>query len=181
MQEPHRTKVFVENLDRANQIKALIYSNNKTIDLTETIGSPRIGAILDSTASGSSYASALLEANFEEFTQRFVKDKGLKHMKIKKFLSNDRLSSFYVGRLQTMHDNSVSVRNCTLSGLMAALSEKIIRDLIPLECGHDFKSASQTLLRASSKLSFIGAILDKDFIPENALFNEKDHTHRNFY
>lgn len=160
---------YVNHLDKTNQIKALMFSNNHTVNLAETMESHRIAAILKSTAQTSYYAHILNTKNFRRFSSLFSKDIGLQHLKIKKFTSRNKEKEFFVARLKTLRNNSISVRGCTIPALMACLSDKTVRDLMAAEFGCPQASAAQTLLIASSKLATISRILDVGFIPEDKL------------
>ncbi len=160
---------YIRYLDRANQIKALIFSNNKTVNLADTMNRSRIGAILTSTARTSYYAQCLSTAKFHLFSEIFLQEAGLRKIQIRKFVSTNQRDAFYVARIQTMHNNSIRVRSCTIKGVIAALSEKTLRDLVTIEFGSPYKGAAQKLLRISSRLSSISAIMDMSFIPRHHL------------
>ena len=160
---------YVESLDKTNQIQALMYSNNTTIDLSDTLDRDRIGGLIKSTAHISRFAFDLNTKNFERFAAFFCKDFELESFKIKKFISKRQETEFYIGKLQTRYNNFVRVRACTLTGLTAALSDKTLTDLITMEFGHSYNNSAHTLLNASSKLSTISRILDENFIPERKL------------
>ena len=158
---------YVESLDKTNQIQALMYSNNATLNLAETLDRDRISGLIKSTARISRFAFDLHTKNFERFAWFFCKDFDLESFKIKKFVSKRKETAFYIGKLQTRYHNSVRVRACTLPRLVAALSDKTLTDLITMEFGHSYNNSAHTLLNASSKLSTISRILDENFIPEN--------------
>lgn len=160
-------KTYIWHLDRANKIRALSYSNNKTVNITETLDRRKVGAILKSTARNSFHAYNLHASDFTKFTSLFAEDNGLKCLKIKRFLSNDRLNTFYVGRIKTHSDNQISVRAGNIPKLMGALSDSLVRDLVTLEYG--CKSSAGGLLMASFRLKNLSRILDEDFVPENIL------------
>ena len=160
---------YVESLDKTNQIKALMYSNNATINLAETMDYERIASLLKITARISRCAFDLRTKNFDRFSKIFCKDFDLSSMKIKKFTSSHKENEFYLARIQTQYNNSVCVRACTLTGLTAALSDRTLRDLMTMEFGHSHNNSAHSLLNVSAKLSTISHILDQNFIPEHKM------------
>lgn len=160
---------YITSLEKANQIKALMFSNNQTVDLTETLDSEKLCAILKSTALLSRHAHDLKNLDFERFCDVFVGEFDLKKIKIKQFTSGDHKDAFFIARIQTQHDNGICVRACTLTGITMAMSDRTIRDLITMEFGHQFEGSAHNLLRLSSKLSSISYILDDDFVPSRKL------------
>ncbi|MGB0720217.1 MAG: hypothetical protein ACPGRX_07070, partial [Bdellovibrionales bacterium] len=160
---------YIASLEKATQIKALMYSNNTTINIAETLDSAKLSPILQSSAMLSRYAYDLRHGHYERFCEAFAEEYTLKGVKIREFVSKDKKNDFYVARIQTIHDNSVCVRGCTLSAVMAALSERAIRDLITMEFGHKFEASAQNLLRASTRLSKLSWILDDNFSPTRQL------------
>ncbi len=160
---------YVESLDKANQIKALMYSNNATINLAEIMDDERVASLIETTASISRCAFDLHTHNFERFSKMLCQKFDLKNVKIKKFRSRRKENELYLARIQTRYNNSVCVRACTLTGLTAALSERTLRDLITMEFGHSYNNSAHSLLNVSSKLATISHILDQNFIPERKL------------
>ncbi len=160
---------YVESFDKTNQIKALMYSNNATINLAETMDYERINSLIKITARISRCAFDLQTKNFKRFSRVFCKDFDLKNVKIKKFTSSYQSNELYLARIQTHYNNSVCVRACTLTGLTAALSDRTLRDLITMEFGHNYSNSAHSLLQVSSKLTTISHILDPSFIPEHKL------------
>jgi hypothetical protein len=164
---------YVEALDKTNQIKALMYSNNMTTNLADTMEIERIAPIIENTAKISRYAFDLQIVEYDHFAQLFCGDFELKALKIKKFIPTTSDNSFYIARMQTRYNNSIAVRRCTLPGLIAALSEHTLRDLITMEFGHRYQNSAQNLLNASARLATLSRVLDEHFIPECHLRNTK--------
>lgn len=157
---------FVEQLNKTHEIKALILSNNGTIKLADTIDPKLVGGIIKNSVRLAKYAHELSHHSFSNFSRKFSKEFELKKLKIKTITHNDHEQLLFVARLQTLHDNSVCVRACTLEGLLSVLSERTLRDLITMEFGHQYQNSAFNLMRLSAKLSKIGNILDENFIPE---------------
>ena len=159
-------KAFVEQLNKAHEIKALILSNNETIKLADTIDAKLVGGIIKNSARLAKCAHELSHHSFSNFSRRFIKEFEVKKLKIKTIKNNGEDQILFVARLQTLHNNSVCVRACTLEGLLSVLSERTLRDLITMEFGHQYQNSAFNLMRLSAKLSKIGNILDENFIPE---------------
>jgi hypothetical protein len=160
---------YVSALDKTNQIKALMYSNNTTTNLADTMDMERVAAIIETTTKISRYAYELKMMEFERFAGHFCSDFALKTLRIKKFTARNQETLFFVGRIQTQNNNSVCVRGCSMPALMAALSDRTLRDLITMEFGHRFENSAQNLLNVSSKLSTLSRVLDDNFIPAKRL------------
>lgn len=163
---------YIQSLEKANQIRALMFSNNQTLDLTQTLDGERLSAILKSTATLSRHAHDLQALRFDRFCDALVGEFNLKKIKIKQFISGDETNAFFIARIQTQHDNGICVRACTLTGMTMAMSDRTIRDLITMEFGHQFEGSANNLLRLSSKLSSISHILDSNFVPAERISSE---------
>ncbi|MGH1399037.1 MAG: hypothetical protein ACRBCT_07475 [Alphaproteobacteria bacterium] len=165
---------YIRSFDKTCQIKALMYSNNRSIDLSDVMEAARLKAMLRNAARTSRYAYDLGQDNLKRFCKGFARDFDFKAINIKHFTSGDGRQTFFVARLHTRHDNSVCVRACSLSGIMAALSQRTLHDLITMEFGHRFGASADNLLIAASKLSAISYILDENFIPKREISPQND-------
>jgi hypothetical protein len=162
---------YVRYLDRANQMKALIFSNDQTVRLAETVDEKMLASILQSASRLSYYAYSLTQKNFSLFSELFTYERGLKNVRVKTFQSKAHSTVFYAARIETMHNNAVCVRGCTLPGIMSALSEKTTHDLLTMEFGQQYSHSAQRLLRTSSQLSAISMkkrIKRNDITPHSA-------------
>ena len=157
--------LYIETLEKTTQIKALMFSNNITNDLSEIFDDSRLVAILEEAARLGRYSFDLKQNKFYRFGHFFCEDLRLKRIQIKHISGIDPKDSFYVAKLKTEHDNVVSSRACTLHGVMKDLSDKTLRDLITAEFGHQFDGSAHNLLTVSSKLATISHILDERFVP----------------
>ncbi|NCT40702.1 MAG: hypothetical protein GW778_03455 [Alphaproteobacteria bacterium] len=164
-------RTYVGFLDKASQINALMVSNNSTVNLAETMPLRHVAPIFQSIGVISRHAFDLHILDLPRFSERFAQEYGLKSINIKPFKSRDCENAFFIARLQTLHDNCISVRACTLGGIMGALSESTLRDLMTMEFGHRYNGSAQNLLNASSKLSSLSYILDESFVPEMKVFS----------
>ncbi len=156
---------YVELLEKATQIKALIFSNHQTIDLADMFDAGKLKELLKPAFLLSRYAFDLDTKRYHRFCRLFCEDHALKSVKIKRFISEDGSNEFFIARIQTQHDNGIIVRGCTMAGLTAALSDRTLRDLITMEFGHRFEGSAQNLLRVSSQLSTLSCLLDEVYCP----------------
>ncbi|MCB1652046.1 MAG: hypothetical protein KDI46_08340 [Alphaproteobacteria bacterium] len=161
---------YLQYLDKTNQIKALMFSNNQTVNLAETLDKKRIPAILKHTTRTSLYAYMLQKRRYREFSYHFASDAGIQDIEIKKYTSaTNPGKNFYVGRLKTKQNNIVSARGNDIPELFASLSDRTIKDLIAIELRCTHENAAQALLNASTKLGTISRVLDKAYHPAETL------------
>ena len=161
---------YVQLVEKASQINALMFSNNATVKLMDTMRLERLQPIIKNIVKLSRHAYDLQTLNLDRFCHFFADEFDLQSVKIKKFTSrNENNSAFFIARMLTHHDNGISVRACTMTGIMAAMSDRTLRDLITMEFGHRFKGSAHNLLNASSKLSSLSYILDENFVPESKI------------
>lgn len=162
---------YIELLEKASQINALMMSNNRTIDLSQTMALQHVAPLLHNVAGISRHAFDLQNLRLRRFCIAFQQEYDLKSFKIKKFVSGDQENTFFIARMQTKNDNGICVRGCTMTGIMAAMSDRTLRDLITMEFGHRFENSAQNLLNASSKFSSLSYILDEHFIPRSKVLD----------
>lgn len=160
---------YVELLEKACQINALMVSNNATVNLADTMELRYISPIIHSVGDLSRHAFDLQSLSLKRFGEMFSEEFDLKSVKIKLFEPKDDTPAFFIARMQTHHENGFCVRSCSLPGLMAAMSDRTVRDLITMEFGHRFEGSAHNLLNASSKLSSLSLILDDDFVPKQKI------------
>ena len=159
-------RAYLENLEKITQIKALMFSGNATIDLSESFDHPRLIAILENCARIARYSFDLQTNKFHRFSHYFCKDQMIDRVQIKKISSLDPSASFYVAKLKTLNAKSVTTRACTVPTILRNLSEQVIRELITGEFSYPFQNSSHNLLNLSSILSILSRVLDENFIPE---------------
>lgn len=163
---------YVKLIEKTSQINALMFSNNQTINLAGTMNEKHLTAIIQNVSVLSRHAFDLQSFALKRFCQSFAHEHNLKSVKIKQFMPRDLDSGFFIARLQTHHDNNISVRACTLAGLMTSLSDRTLNDLMTMEFGHRFEGSAHNLLNASSKLSSLSYILDEDFMPKSKVLQQ---------
>lgn len=162
---------YVVSLDKTNQIHALMFSNNATLNLTETMDLTRIKVMVDATARLSRYAYDLSCGDLYRFTTAFAADFNLHHVEIRHFAPNTASgnAAFYAATIQTQHHNAITVRGHNLVRLTGQMAERTLHDLITMETGHFYSNSAQNLLNMASKLALISQILDEDFVPARLL------------
>jgi hypothetical protein len=163
------TLAYVQFFEKATQINALIFSNNNTLDLSETFDDKRLVAILEDSAKLARYALDLKRRKFKKFCEDFCQEYELHTMEIKRIGGRVPGTAFYTAMIRTKNLNEISVRSPSVSRIMTMLSDKTMQDLLTVEFGHHLGTSAHTLLTASSKLSALGRILDSEFNPENVI------------
>lgn len=164
-----RPDLYVRILEKTSQIKALVYSNNTTINLSETMDDKRLSAILMSAATLARYGYDLMEDNFSRFAETFGHDFSLRKIELHCIAQKNDSSLPFAARLETRRSNEVKVQAATLPALLLALSDQIIRDIITLEFGYGEQSTAHLLLSMTSKLSELSFILNDRFSPEKKI------------
>lgn len=157
--------MYIENLEKTTQIKALMFTGNMTADLSDSFDDARLPSILEDSARLARFSFDLRQRRFHRFGHYFCESHGLKRLQIRKMQGTAMHEPFYIGKLSTPNNNAVSVRACSLHRLLKELGDATLRDLITAEYGHPFQSAAYDLLAVSSKLSTISHVLDEHFVP----------------
>ena len=161
--------LFIEHLEKATQIKALLLSANKTVKLCETIVPEKLSAIAKSVSKLALNSYDLKTDNLEKYSRLIKRSYGLAHFEIVR-ISYDKISdSYFKAKIISCKNNQVIVRDENLHRLLRKLSEKIISDLIPLEYSSRSNACTDQLLRLSTRLSVMGKIVDSHFFPEKYL------------
>lgn len=177
-----RPDIFVRILEKTTQIKALVYSNNTTINLAETLDRQRLPPILQSAGMLARYGFDLEEENFLRFAELFARDFSLKSIGLHKVASatSNGPEIHYDAQLETRLSNEVKVRATTLPALLLALSDQIIRDVITLEFGYGQQNTAHLLLSMTSKLSELSFILNDRFVPSRKILNTREEAKNPF-
>ena len=169
---------FVQAISKTNQVKALMYSQNQTADLTEALTTDRLGGIIHATALVSKLAVDLEQAHYHRFTRLFCKSFDLENLKITQFQSHSRNTSLFSARIYTKNGNSTLARADSLPNLLNSLAHNVLHDLMITESRYHLGGCAQSLLNIASKLSTIACVLDTNFIPEHKVERlEKLKTH----
>ncbi|GJL84551.1 MAG: hypothetical protein DHS20C02_03260 [Micavibrio sp.] len=156
---------YAAHLEKTTQIKALMFSDCTTIDLTKTFDTQKITAIVRSAAIFAGYALDLERHHFRRFSRGFRQSCSLGEVYINSLYQEDPNTEFFKGFVKTKQGNAVCADGSSLTNILADLSDKIVQDLIAMEFGENHRRTAHKLLGASFKLSTTSRILDKNFIP----------------
>lgn len=155
---------FSELILKAQRIKALQYSNNKTIQLSETVNDRMLPWILAASARLARYACDLRRDKFGEFNAMFLKDnKNLAHFEVRKITGYDSSSIFYVAEAKTASGNKVSASAPALHAIMSYLADRFVKEILPLEGNEE--TSGDSALRIAQTLSILSQILNDKFDP----------------
>lgn len=162
-------QAFIEKLEKLAQIKALVLSNNQTINLNDILACDRLHGILENNTSIANKSNYLQNHHFKKFTC-FLKEKhGLEEFQIKSLCCAKSGTSYFRALLKTFKGNEITVRDITLSGLTRKISEAITYDLIAREFSFSIGGPADNLLILSTKLKLLSRLLDPYFYPEKML------------
>ncbi len=167
---PHE---YVRLLEKTSQLRALMLSNNQTVDLAETLEEGRLCAILGTAASTARFCFDLKREKFKRFAKYFCRDYGLRSLLIEHLSGYDPQSAFYHAVLTTQQGNVTQARGTSLSIMLSVLAENVIQDLLTKEFGYNLNGGAHALLRISHKLSVLGCILNDAFVPSEKLIDCK--------
>ena len=162
---------FVHNFDKSSKIKALIFSNNKTVRLAQTLDHERLMAILPNIERLTRYACKLKNEQFREFSKAFCQDFALQALHIRKTEGGNGCDFYHAG-VTSIHNHSIEARATSLHGILRETATKVMHDLVMMEYGFSHHGSAHNLLTVSSKLSTLSRILNEDYIPEFQLAPE---------
>jgi hypothetical protein len=168
---------FVRLFEKTTQIRAIMLSNNQTIDLSETLDESRLCAILTTVASTARYCFDIESQKFKRFAKYFCNEYQVRSIEIGKIAGYDPESAYFYSRLTTQHSNTAEARAASIPALLSSLSEHVIQDLLTKEFGYNLQAGAHSLLRVSHKLSVISCILNDSFVPANKLVERKKQPH----
>lgn len=166
-------KLFVHQLEKATQIKALILSSNSTIKLCETIVPEKLTTIAKSVSRLALNSFDLGNNRISKFSDILRRGFGLKQLEIS-YIEHSSSQPYYKAKIVSKRDNCVVVREDTIEETLKKLSESIVSDLIMRELSAHNDLNSQKLLNLSTRLSVIAKILNNEFIPSRFIANFDD-------
>lgn len=166
--------LFVHQLEKATQIKALTLSNYTTIKLCETIVPEKLAAIAKSVSRLALNSFDLSNNDVGRFSNVLRRGFGLKEMDISYIDHSASGDPYYKAKIVTKKDNCIVVRDSSLPVTLKKLSDGIVSDMIMREFTSHTDQNSQKLLRLSTRISIISKILNESFIPERFLTNRID-------
>ncbi|MFP4312738.1 MAG: hypothetical protein ACLFR0_00305 [Alphaproteobacteria bacterium] len=167
-------RLFVHQLEKATQIKALILSNNQTIRLCETIVPDKLITIAKSVSRLALNSYDIGNNRISRFTDILRRGFGLKILEISYIDHNSSGQPYYKAKIVSQKDNCIVVREDTISDTLKKLSEYIASDLIIRELTAHSDHSSQKLLKLSTRLSVIAKILNDSFVPAKFMINQPD-------
>lgn len=162
--DARHARAYVQCIEKSCQIKAMLLSNNETINLVATLENERLYQILSSVTYLSELAFDLQTKKLNTFCSHIEANYNLESLFIKRMACHRSKSIYYKARLETIRGNEAIARAPTLPATLRLLSEYIIQDILP----HEFtteENYTSALLTISSKLSLISRILDQQYIP----------------
>lgn len=166
---PRNVPSYTTYLEKINQIKALMYSNSRTVNLTRTLGRMRLSAIVQGDSLTAWYAYDLSRHRFADFSENFRTAFDLEQVYINQLRATGPADGhdYYAGTIKSRSGNMVSARAPTLPALLYLLAERTAQDLAGTEYRSD--TAAQKLLSASLVLNTTARALDENFIPDSRI------------
>ncbi len=160
--------LFIQHLEKATQIKALMLSSNETIKLCQTIVPEKLTAIAKSVSKLALNSYDLGTERITNFTKLIRRSYGLKEFEIS-YIDHESSGAkpYYKAKIVSCRDNCVVVREDTMHQILKKLSEKILSDLIALEFSSRNNNCSEQLLRLSARINVMSKIIDDRFDPAN--------------
>lgn len=162
---------FAHNFDKSSKIKALLFSNNSTVRLSNTLEGERLLAILPNIETLTRYACKLKNEQFRDFCTGFARDYVLQSIYIRKTEGTNG-SNFYSAGVTSIHNHAIEAQANSLHGILRETATKVMHDLVMMEYGYSHHGSAHNLLTVSSKLSTLARIVNDDFIPEFHLAEE---------
>lgn len=159
---------YVETLEKTTQIEALMLSNNTDLDLSAVYTDSRLLPILQGSVQIAAFGIDLKHQRFNRFAAMFCESFGLKTLGLKRTQYLKTQKNFYFAHMVTCYNNKTLASGHSLHGVMKALSEQTLSDLMASEFSHHTQNAAHNLLMVSSKLAILSRVLDKCFIPQNS-------------
>ncbi len=162
-------RAYIDDINKATQIYALMFSNNTQIELVEILKGPRLKSIVKNAARLARYSYDLKSYDFPRFTEKFCTHFSLKDIEVRKIYGRTKEEDFYVAKIKTKKDNAAAAISESLHGIMKDLSEKTVQDLIVAEYGGFNQREAQNLLTVSTNLATISRILNTEFSPHRRI------------
>lgn len=161
--------LFINQLEKATQIKALMLSNNHTIRLCQTIVPDKLAAIAKSVSKLALNSFDLSIGNTEKFSKLIRRSYNLKEFEIQRIEHDSSIQPYYKAKIVSCKDHCVILREDNLHQALKELSERILSDLIALEFSSKTNVCSEQLLRLSTRLNVMSKIVNEKFFPEKFL------------
>lgn len=166
---------YVTALEKSAQIQALIFSNNKDINLTNILNGIQLKAMLETCAFFSEQSYLLKREKFNNFEMLFKDSYPIKSLNIQKRPGFQKDNYFYTAHLKTHENNHVKAQAGSVHRLLQELSEEVTRDFFEKEPSHLIQKNIQNVLAMTSNISMVSQILNDHFIP-SAKISARRHT-----
>ena len=160
---------YVNDINKATQIYAMMISNNETVDLSNVLDGSKLSSILQSSVRVARYSHYLQTEEFSKFSRRFSTHSRLHVLKIKRIIGRTTHQDVYVGKLRTKKNGATKAVSTTLHGAIKDLSEQTIRDLLSTEQWSVHQHDAHNLLSVSTNLATISHILNERFSPHKRI------------
>lgn len=167
-------RLFVHQLEKATQIKALMLSNNQTVKLCETIVPEKLTTIAKSVSRLALNSFDIGNNRISKFSDILRRGFGLKTLEISYIDHESSGQPYYKAKIISQRNNCIVVREDTIAEALKKLSEHIATDLIMRELSVHSDQSSQKLLKLSTRLSVIAKVLNNNFIPHKFIQNIDD-------
>lgn len=169
--------LFIQQLEKATQIRALMLSSNATLRLCQTIVPEKLTAIARGVSKLALNCYDLRTDRIEKFTKLVRRSYGLKEFEISHIgYEQSGTKPYYKAKIVSCRDHCVVVREDNIHSLLKRLSDGIISDLITLEFSSRNNHCSEQLLRLATRLSVMSKIIDDRFDPANFVMIQSDST-----
>ncbi len=175
---PQRTKndpeYLVHCLEKAACIKALMLSNNETINLSQTMNVCRLKPVLQNVFELAIQSHDFAFGHFDQFTSRLSNLYKLEDFQIKHMQCSRSGTAYYRLFVKIASGDDIVVRETECDTLLIKSAQHIVRDLIPPILSQPSRENADLLLMLSSRLSLIGRILNENYRPDLQVKDKKN-------
>jgi hypothetical protein len=171
---------YVMQLDKAIQVHALMYSNNRTTDLTSVVGAEKLPTFFLNSAELALHANYLRLKNFRAFRMNFAQDFSDIKFTIKRVKGTMCSLPFYTSSAHFKNGPEVLARGSRLHKTLFRMSRAITTDLLSDSRIYNAPQQAYSLMKVAGDLNVIGCILDEKFNPNDSiLVNPSDMPREN--
>lgn len=156
---------YISLIEKTLQIKALVYSNNKTNTITHVVEPARLHAIIRMATQTAAMCLDLTHREFELFSEKFCALYKIDAIEIHEIDKGPDTNSLFMGTVTGDHGNTAKASASSLSMLIRHLSENVISGLVTVAYSQNSRNQAQLLLLAASALANMSRILDPRFLP----------------
>lgn len=167
-----RPKLYVTFLEKATQIYALIYSQNLSYNIAQTIDEEKLPAILNTIMRAAQRATELQTGNYRFFEKRMCNKFELSKFLINHYNATNGSNGFWTIHIKTKSGQAANIRSNTLHDAIGQIAQKIRHDLFSHEITNRSDKLAYALMTLSTKLMAIEKIIDPDFVPSEHVLCE---------